>query len=110
MTTQAIEGGKAKRKAAKQAKTDAVATAKALAPDLAVRVGSTPKTNFRGDTGVFGRLVEDDDKHRALLAMIEETAGKSPKRQSPFADLRSEQRRVGKEGVSKYRTRWSPNQ
>src|SRR3546814_15611302 len=80
MTTQAIEGGKAKRKAAKQAKTDAVARAKALAPDLAVRIGSTPKTKFRGDPGVFARLVEDHDKHRALLAMIEETAGKSPQR------------------------------
>src|SRR3546814_14208526 len=100
MTTQAIEGGKAKRKAAKQAKTDAVARAKALAPDLAVRIGSTPKTKFRGDPGVFGRLVEDHDKHRALLAMIEETAGKSPER--------SEERRVGKECVSTCRSRWSP--
>src|SRR3546814_8992836 len=87
MTTQAIEGGKAKRKAAKQAKTDAVARAKALAPDLAVRIGSTPKTKFRGDPGVFGRLVEDHGKHRALLAMIEETAGKSPERQRPFEEL-----------------------
>jgi len=87
MTTQAIEGGKAKRKAAKQAKTDAVARAKALAPDLAVRIGSTPKTKFRGDPGVFGRLVEDHDKHRALLAMIEETAGKSPERQRLFEEL-----------------------
>src|SRR3546814_13914094 len=87
MTTQAIEGGKAKRKAAKQAKTDAVARAKALAPDLAVRIGSTAKTKFRGDTGVIGRLVEDNDKHRALLAMIEETAGKSPERQRLFEEL-----------------------
>src|SRR3546814_13048162 len=84
MTTQAIEGGKAKRKAAKQAKTDAVARAKALAPDLAVRIGSTPKTKFRGDPGAFGRLVEEHAKHRGLLGMIEETAGKSPARTRVF--------------------------
>src|SRR3546814_20654317 len=90
MTTQAIEGGKAKRKAAKQAKTDAVARAKALAPDLAVRIGSTPKTKFRGDPGVFGRLVEDHDKQRALLAMIAVPAGKSPERKRMFEDLVTE--------------------
>nr|WP_070935405.1 hemerythrin domain-containing protein [Sphingomonas haloaromaticamans] len=36
---------------------------------------------------MFGRLVEDHDRHRALLAMIEETEGKSPDRQKLFVEL-----------------------
>ncbi|MBA4010967.1 MAG: hemerythrin HHE cation-binding protein [Phenylobacterium sp.] len=70
-----------------QAKASAVAKAKALAPDLAARLGSTPRTSFRGDPDVFGRLVEDHDRHRALLAMIEETQGASAERRKLFEEL-----------------------
>jgi hypothetical protein len=87
MATQTIGRGTAKRKPAKAAKADAIAKAKALAPDLAARIGSTPKTRFRGDPDVFGRLVEDHDRHRALLAMIEETEGKSSDREKLFEEL-----------------------
>ncbi len=83
MATQTIERSKTARKA----KAEAVAKAKALAPDLAARIGSTPKTKYRGDPDVFGRLVEDHDRHRALLAMIEETEGKSPDRETLFVEL-----------------------
>ncbi|WP_337186287.1 hemerythrin domain-containing protein [Phenylobacterium sp.] len=72
---------------ARLAKSAAVAKAKALAPDVPVRLGSTPKTKFRGDPDVFGRLVEDHDRHRALLAMIEETHGNSDTRQRLFLEL-----------------------
>lgn len=75
----------AKTKAAKTAKQDpkkakaaAIAEAKSFAPELTVRIGSTPKTKFRGNPDVFGRLVEDHDKHRALIAMIEETTSGNP--------------------------------
>jgi hypothetical protein len=87
MATQTIGRGTAKGKPAKAAKADAIAKAKALAPDLAARIGSTPKTQFRGDPDVFGRLVEDHDRHRALLAMIEETEGKSSDREKLFEEL-----------------------
>lgn len=70
-----------------QAKASAVAKAKALAPDIPARLGSTPNTTFRGDPDVFGRLVEDHDRHRALLAMIEETQGASEQRQKLFEEL-----------------------
>jgi hypothetical protein len=87
MATQTIGRGTAKRKPAKAAKADAVAKAKAVAPELAARIGSTPRTTFRGDPDVFGRLVEDHDRHRALLAMIEETEGKSSDREKLFEEL-----------------------
>lgn len=70
-----------------RAKASAVAKAKALAPDIPARLGSTPKTTFRGDPDVFGRLVEDHDRHRALLAMIEETQGASEQRRKLFEEL-----------------------
>lgn len=72
------------------AKDSAVKKAKALAPDLPAHIGSTPKTKFRGDPDIFGRLVEDHDRHRALLAMIEETEGKSPERKTLFTELTRE--------------------
>lgn len=75
---------------AREAKALAVAKAKAIAPDLATRIGSTPKTTFRGDPDIFGRLVEDHDRHRALLAMIEETQGDSDDRRALFEELTRE--------------------
>ncbi len=77
-TTQTTEKKAAAKKATAKkdptkAKATAIAEAKSFAPDLAARIGSTPKTKFRGNPDIFGRLVEDHDKHRALLAMIEET-------------------------------------
>ena len=91
---QAKAGGKEPRAekrlrpvAPRKAKADAVAKARGLAPDLAARIGSTPATKFRGDPDIFGRLVEDHDRHRALLAMLEETKGKSPDRERLFVEL-----------------------
>lgn len=73
--------------APKAAKEAAIAKAKAVAPDLAARIGSTPKTKYRGDPDIFGRLVEDHDRHRALFAMIDETHGKSADRERLFREL-----------------------
>lgn len=70
-----------------EAKRAAVAKAKAIAPDVAIRMGSTPKTKFRGNGDIFGRLVEDHDRHRALLAMVCETTGKSTERKKLFKEL-----------------------
>ena len=90
MATHAIETGTPRRKPPRIAKAQAMAKAKALAPDIAARIGSTPRTRFRGDPDVFGRLVEDHDRHRALLAMIEETEGRSPDREKLFRELAKE--------------------
>ncbi len=87
MASKSVETQASKRKSAAKAKADAVARATALAPDLVARIGSTPKTKFRGHRDVFGRLVEDHDRHRALLAMIEETHGKSREREKLFKEL-----------------------
>src|SRR3546814_20373977 len=87
MATQTANRGTATRKAAGTAKANAVAKAKAVAPDLSVRLGSTPRTKFRGDPDVFGRLVEDHDRHRALLSMLEETEGKSSDCKRLFKEL-----------------------
>lgn len=72
------------------AKKQAIQKAKALAPDLAVNIGSTPRTRFRGNPDIFGRLVEDHDRHRALLAMVEATSPKSDERKSLFEELTKE--------------------
>lgn len=80
----------AKRPAAAQAasaKAAAVAKAKTVAPGVAVRMGSTPSTKFRGNPDIFGRLVEDHDRHRALLAMVTQTQGASPERKRLFKEL-----------------------
>ncbi|QSR19579.1 hemerythrin domain-containing protein [Novosphingobium sp. KA1] len=70
-----------------QAKASAVAKAKAIAPDVPARIGQTPETDLRGLPDVFGRLVEDHDRHRALLAMIEATDGASEERHALFEEL-----------------------
>ena len=67
-----------------EAKQKAVAKAKAVAPAVPARIGSTPATKFRGSPAIFGRLVEDHDKHRALLAMIEATKAGDPARKTLF--------------------------
>jgi len=77
----------AKTETPQEAKAAAIAEAKSFAPELAARIGSTPKTTFRGDPDIFGRLVEDHDKHRALLAMIEDTAASSPERPRLFEEF-----------------------
>jgi hypothetical protein len=75
------------RAAPAAAKARAVAKAKAVAPGVPARLGSTPATKYRGSPDIFGRLVEDHDRHRALLAMLFETQGKSPERQRIFREL-----------------------
>lgn len=87
MATQVESKPAAKRTSEAQAKRDAVAKAKAIEPTVAARIGSTPATKFRGNPDIFGRLVEDHDRHRALFAMIEQTEGKSPERQKLFREL-----------------------
>jgi hypothetical protein len=71
----------------RQAKAQAVAKAKAMAPHVSARMGSTPKTKYRGNPDIFGRLVEDHDRHRALLAMIDATTGESKDRKRLFKEL-----------------------
>lgn len=78
------------KSAERAAKAEAIAKAKAVAPDVAARIGSTPKTKFRGDPEIFGRLVEDHDRHRALIAMIEATEPKSEERPTLFVELTKE--------------------
>jgi hypothetical protein len=64
-----------------------MAKARRVAPARAARIVSTPATKFRGNPDIFGRLVEDHDRHRALFAMIEDTEGKSPDRVKLFREL-----------------------
>ncbi len=71
----------------KEAKATSIARAKSVAPNVPARIGSTPKTKYRGDPAIFGRLVEDHDKHRALLAMIEATGTKDPARKTLFDEF-----------------------
>jgi len=71
----------------KAAKSAAIARAKSVAPEVPARIGSTPATRFRGDPAIFGRLVEDHDKHRALIAMIEATGPKDPARKTLFDEF-----------------------
>lgn len=71
----------------KASKASAVARAKSIAPDVPARIGSTPATKYRGNPAIFGRLVEDHDKHRALLAMIDATNPKDPARKTLFDEF-----------------------
>jgi hypothetical protein len=68
-------------------KSEAFAKAKRVAPGQAIHIGSTPATRFRGDAAIFGRLVEDHDRHRALFSMIEASDRKSPDRAKLFREL-----------------------
>ncbi|PIB92821.1 hemerythrin domain-containing protein [Caulobacter sp. FWC2] len=77
----------ASRRQQAEAKAAAVADAKSVSPDVPARIGSTPATKFRGNPAIFGRLVEDHDKHRALLAMIEATGPKDPARKTLFEEF-----------------------
>lgn len=70
-----------------KAKADAIAKAKRIAPSAPAAIGSTPATKYRGEPDIFGRLVEDHDRHRALLAMIGATEGKSADRSRLFKEL-----------------------
>jgi hypothetical protein len=70
-----------------KAKAEAIAQARSVAPKVPVRIGSTPATKFRGNPAIFGRLVEDHDKHRALLAMIEATRPNDPARKTLFEEF-----------------------
>lgn len=76
--------------AAAQAKRSAVAKAKAIAPEVAAPIGSTPATSYRGDPHIFGRLVQDHDRHRALLAMITQTKPHDSARATLFLELTRE--------------------
>ena len=69
------------------AKKAAVNKARQVAPELAVQLGSTPATPFRGNPDLFGRLVADHDRHRALFAMLLATSPKSPERKRVFEEL-----------------------
>jgi len=68
-------------------KSDAFAKAKKVAPRQAIHIGSTPSTRFRGDPAIFGRLVEDHDRHRALFSMIEASDRTSSDRAKLFREL-----------------------
>lgn len=72
------------------AKAKGISKAKRVAPALAVNIGSTPATRFRGNPDIFGQLVLDHDRHRALIAMIEETHGNSAVRKKLFTELTRE--------------------
>jgi hypothetical protein len=80
----------AARTGERKAKAAAVSKAKKIAPALSAQIGSTPKTRFRGNPDIFGRLVEDHDRHRALIAMIQESDAKSPERKRTFLEFAKE--------------------
>lgn len=71
----------------RDAKAAAIAKARNVAPAETVRLGSTPRTRFRGNADIFGRLVEDHDRHRALFSMLEQSERKSPERKKLFVEL-----------------------
>ena len=69
------------------AKSAAFSKAKKVAPAAAIHIGSTPATRFRGDAAIFGRLVEDHDRHRALFSMIEAAEITFSERDKLFREL-----------------------
>ena len=88
-----------------EAKAAAIAEAKSFAPEVPARIGSTPATKFRGNPAIFGRLVEDHDRHRALLAMIEATEPKDPARKTLFEEF---VREVHGHAAAEEQALWSP--
>jgi hypothetical protein len=78
---------KQSRAKAARSKSEAFAKAKRIAPRHAIHIGSTPATRFRGDAAIFGRLVEDHDRHRALFSMLEASESTSPDRGKLFREL-----------------------
>ena len=76
-----------KKKKTARFKSEAFAKAKKVAPRQSIRIGSTPSTRFRGDPAIFGRLVEDHDRHRALFSMIEASERTSSDRAKLFREL-----------------------
>lgn len=84
---EAVTTKRSGRRAPPDAKAQAMGRARAVAPKVPGRIGSTPKTRFRGDPDIFGRLVEDHDKHRMLFAMLFETTPGSADRRRLFREL-----------------------
>ena len=70
-----------------EVKAAAIRQARSIAPEVPARIGSTPATKFRGNPAIFGRLVEDHDKHRALLAMIDATSPHDDARKTLFDEF-----------------------
>jgi len=75
------------KKAKSMAKSAAFSKAKRVAPAAAIHIGSAPATKFRGDAAIFGRLVEDHDRHRALFSMVEATEITIGERDKLFREL-----------------------
>lgn len=89
-TKQVVPSSKSKksgRTPQRIAKRQAIAKARAVSPDVRAHIGSTPKTRFRGAPDIFGRLVQDHDRHRALFAMIGQTKRNSRDRVRLFNAL-----------------------
>ena len=76
--------------AASAAKARGIAKAKAIAPARAARIGSTPQTSLRGEPAIFGRLIEDHDRHRALFAMVDDSKAGSDEHATLFTELTRE--------------------
>jgi hypothetical protein len=75
------------KKTASKVKAAAFSKAKRVAPAVPIHVGSTPATKYRGDSAIFGRLVEDHDRHRALFSMIEAKEATHSQRGKLFREL-----------------------
>ena len=78
---------KARARGPKAAKAAAIERARRVVPDISARLDSTPATKFRGNPDLFGRLVEDHDKHRMLFAMIAETGSGTAERKRLFREI-----------------------
>src|SRR3546814_14294463 len=66
----------------------------------------TPLTQISlyGETLLLDRLGDAGDRRHALIVIVRE----APRLAPLVENIRSEERRVGKEGVSTCRSRWSP--
>lgn len=77
---------------AAEAQSEAIAKAQSIEPTIKADVGKLDPTPFRGNPDLFGQLVEDHDRHRALISMIEQTSGDSPERRRLFEEAYREMR------------------